>query len=163
MGDPGSGFHPFHAGPNGGNWDMPYDNKPDGAARGDTIFMTRGGRRIRRSAYTRRAYTRKTGTRVKGSRVPARLIPDVGAPGKWRYENMGAPGIGTLRKGDLTSLGYSSSAPTKTRRRAVDRAIKKYGKLSTLRKLNAVAVYTRRTSPAKSRIFKSDVRYVQKK
>lgn len=76
---------------------------------------------------------------------------------------MGAPGIGKLRKGDLSSLGYSASVPTRTRRAAVNRAIKKYGKLSTLRKLNAIAVYTRRTSPAKSRIFKSDVRYVQTK
>lgn len=71
--------------------------------------------------------------------------------------------IGKLRKGDLTSLGYSASAKTGTRRKAVNRAIKKYGKLSTLRKLNAVAVYTRRTSPAKSRVFKADMKYVQKK
>jgi hypothetical protein len=77
--------------------------------------------------------------------------------------HMGAPGIGKLQKGSLSSLGYSASASTKTRRRAVDRAIQKYGPLSTLRKLNAVAIYTRRTSPAKSRVFKSDVRYVQKK
>jgi hypothetical protein len=71
--------------------------------------------------------------------------------------------IPNLRKGSLISLGYSASASTKTRRRAVDRAIQKYGKLSTLRKLNAVAVYTRRTNPATSRVFTSDIRYVQKK
>lgn len=76
---------------------------------------------------------------------------------------MRAPGIGSLGKGDLSSLGYSVTSKAKTRRAAVNKAIKKYGKLSTLRKLNAVAVYTRRTSPAKSRVFKSDVRYVQKK
>jgi hypothetical protein len=85
------------------------------------------------------------------------MIPDVGAPGKWRY-----PGIGKLKQGDLTSLGYNTSDKAATRHRAVDRAIKKYGRLSTLRKLNAVAVYTRRTSPAKSRIFKADMKYVQK-
>jgi hypothetical protein len=71
--------------------------------------------------------------------------------------------IGPLKKGLMTKMGYSVSAKAKTRRRAVDRAVKKYGKLSTLRKLNAVAVYTRRTSPVKSRKFKSDVKYVQKK
>lgn len=71
--------------------------------------------------------------------------------------------IGPLKKGLLKRTGYSVTAKAKTRRRAVDRAVKKYGKLSTLRKLNAVAVYTRRTSPVKSRKFKSDVKYVQKK
>ncbi len=71
--------------------------------------------------------------------------------------------IGPLKKGKLTSLGYSSSSKQSTRRHAIDRAVAKYGKLSTLRKLNAVRVYTRRTSPKKSKTFKSDVRYVQKK
>lgn len=107
---------------------------------------------IRRKAYTTR----------RGTRYAARMIRDVGAPGKWRAEHMGAPGIGELKEGALSSVGYSSSAKTATRRKAVDRAIKKYGKLSTLRKLNAVAVYTRRTSPAKSRVFKADMKYVQK-
>ena len=71
--------------------------------------------------------------------------------------------IGPLKKGKLTSLGYRSTAKRSSRHRAIDRAVGKYGKLSTLRKLNAVAVYTRRTLPKKSRTFKSDVRYVQKK
>ena len=76
---------------------------------------------------------------------------------------MGAPGIGKLKTGELSSIGYSVGQKASTRHRAVDRAVAKYGKLSTLRKLNAVAVYTRRTSPKKSKAFKSDVRYVQKK
>lgn len=71
--------------------------------------------------------------------------------------------IGPLKKGLMKKVGYSVTAKASTRHRAVDRAVKKYGKLSTLRKLNAVAVYTRRTSPVKSRKFKSDVKYVQKK
>lgn len=131
---------------------------------GDTgllnIYPKFGGRMIRRRGYTRKAYTRKTGTHVRGSRVPSGLIRDVGAPGKGLK---GGPGIGKLQEGPLSSLGYTVNAKASTRRHAVDRAVKKYGKLSTLRKLNAVAVYTRRTSPAKSRKFKSDVKYVQKK
>lgn len=118
------------------------------------------GRAIRRRGYTRKAYTRKTGIRVRGSRVPSGLIRDVGAPGKGLK---GGPGIGKLRQGLMSSLGYSVTAKAKTRRAAVDKAVKKYGKLSTLRKLNAVAVYTRRTLPMRSRAFKSDVKYVQKK
>lgn len=111
-----------------------------------------GGRSIRRKAYTTR----------RGTHYKARMIPDVGARGKWRAEHRGAPGIGALTKGDLTSVGYSVGAKASTRRKAVDRAVKKYGKTSTIRKLNAVAVYTRRTSPAKSRVFKADMKYVQK-
>lgn len=79
------------------------------------------------------------------------------------FPGTGKPTIGKLKQGELSSLGYSVSAKPSTRHRAVDRAVARYGKLSTLRKLNAVAVYTRRTSPKKSRTFKSDVRYVQKK
>lgn len=114
--------------------------------------QTAGRRRIRRSAYTTR----------RGTHYKVRMIPDVGAPGKWRAEHMGAPGIGKLKQGDLTSVGYSVTAKTSTRRKAVDRAVKKYGKATTIRKLNAVAVYTRRTSPTKSKVFKADMKYVQK-
>lgn len=75
----------------------------------------------------------------------------------------GLKGIGPLKKGLLKKVGYDVTAPKTRRHAAVDRAIKTYGRLSTLRKLNAVAVYTRKRSPAKSRTFKSDVRYVQQK
>jgi hypothetical protein len=112
----------------------------------------KGGRSIRRKAYTTR----------RGTHYKSRMIPDVGARGKWRAEHMGAPGIGTLKQGDLKAVGYSVGAKTSTRRKAVDRAVKRYGKTSTIRKLNAVAVYTRRTSPTKSRMFKADMKYVQK-
>lgn len=71
--------------------------------------------------------------------------------------------IGPLKKGLLKKVGYSVTAPTSKRHAAVDRAVKKYGKTSTIRKLNAVAVYTRRRSPMKSRTFRSDMKYVQKK
>lgn len=71
--------------------------------------------------------------------------------------------IGPLKKGLLKKVGYSVTAPTSKRHAAVDRAVKKYGKTSTIRKLNAVAVYTRRRSPMKSRTFRSDMKYVQQK
>jgi len=85
--------------------------------------------------------------------------PKLGSARRTRRRNR----IGPLKKGLMKKVGYSVTAKASTRRRAVDKAVKKYGKLSTLRKLNAVAVYTRRTSPVKSRKFKSDVKYVQKK
>jgi hypothetical protein len=111
-----------------------------------------GGRRIRRKGYTTR----------RGTRVAARMIRDRGAPGKWRSVHRGESGIGALKEGGLTSVGYSVTAKTSTRRKAVDRAVKKYGKTGTIRKLNAIAVYTRRTSPTKSKAFKADMKYVQK-
>lgn len=110
------------------------------------------GRTIRRRGYIAR---RKGKTiRVKSARVK-----DMGLPGKWKEVRS----IGPLKEGKLETVGYSVGSKATARHRAVDRAVKRYGKLSTLRKLNAVRVYTRNTAPAKSRKFRSDVRYIQKK
>lgn len=73
----------------------------------------------------------------------------------------GMQGIRTLKKGLLTKVGYSVTAPVSRRRAAVKAAVKKYGRASTIRKLNAVAVYTRKSSPTKSRAFKKDMKYAQ--
>jgi hypothetical protein len=130
---------------------LEHDRSPTGLF----DYLPKRERTIRRKGYTA---TR----RGKTIRVRGRNIKDVGAPGKWK-DVTGKQGIGPLKQGELKAVGYSVTAKAPTRHRAVDRAVKKYGKLSTLRKLNAVSVYTRRTSPLKSRKFKSDVRYVQKK
>ncbi len=74
----------------------------------------------------------------------------------------GLKGIGPLKEGLLKKVGYSVSASKTRRHAAVKRAVKKYGKTSTIRKLNAVAVYTRKSSPAKSRAFRSDMKFAQK-
>ena len=123
-----------------------------------------GGRRrtIRRKGYTRKGYTRKSGVHVKGSHVRSGLIRDVGHPGKGVL-GTGKPGIGPLKKGELESVGYHRTAKASSRHRALNKAIKKYGSLSTYRKLNAVAVYTKRTSPAASKTFKADRDWVGKK
>ena len=74
----------------------------------------------------------------------------------------GLKGIGPLKQGLLKKVGYSVTASKTRRHAAVKRAVKKYGKASTIRKLNAVAVYTRKSSPAKSRAFRADMKFVQK-
>jgi hypothetical protein len=79
---------------------------------------------------------------------------------------MGAPGkgmnrIGTLKKGLLSKYGYKANASIAERHGALTKAVSAYGALSVLRKLNAVAVYTRRTAPAVSAIFKSDMKWVR--
>lgn len=111
---------------------------------------------IKRAAFVR--YTKKG----KHSLVREQCIRDVGAPGKG-YP--GGPGIGPLRKGELAKHGYTqvSSMSVLDRHIALDSAVKEFGSLSTWRKLNAVAVYTKRTAPAISRIFKEDMDYIRAK
>jgi hypothetical protein len=113
--------------------------------------MARSTRRCPRGTIYRRSYRRRTGRRVAGN-----CIADVGAPGKGLAS--GGPGIGQLRSGDLTRFGYDDVKDMSEARRhlALARAVATYGPLSVFRKLNAVYVYTRRTSPASSRIFKAD-------
>jgi hypothetical protein len=99
----------------------------------------------------------------KGKRtlVPASCIKDIGAPGKGL---VGRPGIGPLRKGELAKYGYISVAKLDVAERhsALKKAIDEYGSLSVWRKLNAVHVYTRRTSPATSAVLKEDMDWIRK-
>ena len=96
---------------------------------------------------------RKNGTRV---RVTAGCIKNVGNPGKGLAS--GAPGIGPLRKGDLSRFGYDhvTGMTEEARHAALTKAKAAYGSLTLWRKLNALYVYTRNTSPASSAIFKVD-------
>ena len=113
-----------------------------------------GNGRILRKAYVR--YTKK-GTHV---RVPASCIPDIGAAGKGLR---GTQGIGVLKKGNLVRFGYQQIAglDVATRRQALRKAVAAYGALTVWRKLNALSVYTRRTSPVTSRVAKEDMDWVR--
>jgi hypothetical protein len=117
--------------------------------------MARSTRRCPRGTIRRRAYRKRSGITVKAS-----CIRDVGAPGKGLASG---PGIGPLRSGDLSRFGYDNVVDMSAPRRhlALARATSAYGALSVFRKLNAVYVYTRRTSPASSRIFKADRDWVK--
>ena len=106
--------------------------------------------KIRRSAYTTRRHIH----------VPATLITDRGAPGKWASKH--GPGIGPLKEGSLTKFGYGPTKAPATRHRAIRKAVQSYGPLSTFRKLNAVAVYTKRTSRGKSKTYKADRNWVKR-
>lgn len=121
--------------------------------RGLTVRCKKG--MIRREAYVR--YSKK-GTRTL---VPAACIRDVGRPGKGI--RTGGPGIGPLRKGDLSQFGYErvTTLSVGNRRGALKKAVAAYGALTTWRKLNAVYVYTRITSPASSRVFKEDMNWIK--
>lgn len=109
-----------------------------------------GGRTIRR-----RGYTTKRGVHVRSARVR-----DVGAPGKWAAKH--GPGIGALKEGKLVRLGYAATKKATARHRALKKAVTRYGPLSTFRKLNAAATYTKRTSKGRSKTFKADRNWVKK-
>ena len=109
-----------------------------------------------RGMIRRRAYTKKNKSRVKSA-----CIKDRGAKGRWQTVNR-SKGIGPLKSGELRAVGYYALDPAPLRHTAVDKAVKKYGRNSTIRKLNAIAVYTRRTNPSRSKTYKTDMSYVQK-
>jgi len=114
---------------------------------------------IKRVAYHRKGYTRKNGTRVKSAEVGASCIKNTGEAGKWTTRHK-TRGIGTLKKGRLTRLGYSSKLYKGARHAALNRAIKAYGPLAVYRMLQAVATYAKRTSPNKAAIYRSDRNWV---
>lgn len=93
--------------------------------------------------------------------VPASCVTDMGAPGKGIPT--GEPGIGPLRKGNLNRFGYTSVTTLSEGRRhlALAKAVKVYGSLTVWRKLNAVYIYTKRTSPRSSAVFKADRDWVK--
>ena len=104
---------------------------------------------ILRAPYVRVAAGRRT-------LVRASCIKNMGNPGKGLPS--GAPGIGPLQKGDLSRFGYDHvvNMTSDARRLALAAAVKEYGSLTLWRKLNALYVYTRNTSPASSTVFKAD-------
>ncbi len=113
---------------------------------------------ILRAPYVR--YTRR-GTHV---RVPAACIPDVGAPGKGlRNTRRKGPGIGLLKQGNLSRYGYAKIADMSqdARRAALRKAVSAYGSLTVWRKLNALSVYTRRTSPDTSKKANADMDWIR--
>lgn len=95
-------------------------------------------------------------------RSKASCIRDRGAKGRWQTVRR-SKGIGPLKKGDLTAFGYSHTKPTAERHGALARAVAAYGRASTIRKLNAIAVYSKRTAPGRSATYTRDMHYVQKK
>lgn len=116
------------------------------------IPVVKGGRNCPRGMIRRKASVRSKSTCVK----------DLGARGRWQTVR-GTKGIGSLKEGELKSLGYSHTLTASQRHTAIDKAVKKYGRNSTIRKLNAIATYTKRTAPSRSKTYKTDQHYVQKK
>lgn len=112
---------------------------------------------IERSGYHRKAYTRSDGTKVKATFVGPSCIKDRGEKGK------GPKLFPKLRKGELSEFGYTlSDRLVGDRRHPLKKAIKKYGALSIMRKLNAVSILLKNTSPTKSARAKSDSKWISR-
>ena len=136
----------------------------DYAASNDKGSFITGGKdcpsgKIHRKGYTA---TRKSksllGRMLKRGttyRVKSTCVKDVGKPGKGKK-------LFTLKKGELTELGYSTSESADTRHAALAKAVGKYGRLSTFRKLNAASTLTKNTLPTKSKTMKTDRDWVKK-
>jgi len=106
---------------------------------------------IRRNSYTRRS----------GVRVSSTCIKDVGRPGKG-FQGIG-PGIGQLEEGELSKFGYEHvvKLSASDRHAALSKAVKEYGWLTVFRKLNALYVLTKNTSPATSTLFRNDRNWIK--
>lgn len=112
--------------------------------------------KILRKSYKRKSYVRKDGSRVKGSKVKASCIKDLGAEGK------GKKVVKILRVGSLRKYGYSMKSPFSSRQEALKKAVKQYGKSSTIKKLNVISLYNKRTHPKTSKRAKKDMDFVRK-
>lgn len=105
-----------------------------------------------RKRHTRKAYTRKTLARVAAVKVrPTTCVRGYQGPGK---------GIGTLKKGALSRYGYATSKSVRSRHIALNAAAKHDGPLAVYRRLNALAVYTKRTAPTTAKAALADRAYI---
>ena len=80
----------------------------------------------------------------------------------YRVKDACVPGIGPLKKGELKAKGYDATSSATVRHAAIAKAVGAYGRLSTLRKLNAVAVLNKNTSPTRAKTFRADRNWVKK-
>lgn len=110
---------------------------------------------IKRKSYRRSSYTKKSGVKVRGSYIKSSCIRDRGSRGK------GKKIIQSLKKGALSQYGYKVKSPKKSRRSSLRKAVKSYGKSSTIKKLNVIGVYNKRSSPSTVKKIKQDMEYVR--
>ena len=64
--------------------------------------------------------------------------------------------------GDLVNLGYSMTKKARSRHGALKKAVKKFGRATVSRKLNALAVFNKRRHPATARKARADRKYAMK-
>ena len=127
--------------------------------------LLKGGKTCRSGQILREGYTatRKKKTilgrllnRGTTYRVKASCIKNKGNPGK------GPAVIGPLKQGDLKTVGYDHTDSAEKRHTALIKAVSEYGPLSTLRKLNAIAVLNKNVAPTRAKIYRTDRDWIKK-
>ncbi len=113
---------------------------------------------IMRSGYRRKAYTRADGTRVRSARVRRDCIKGRGL----HPSRKGPRVIPKLKKGLLEKYGYHGREPVAKRHTALRKAERAYGSTNLIRKLNAIYVLNRNTSPSLAAKFKADENWVRR-
>lgn len=104
-------------------------------------------------SISRKSFIRKSGSKVHASCIKSKSLRSKGKKAKIYLPK--------LKSGSLTKYGYSVSEPQKSRKRSLKKAIKKYGKSGVIKKLNAVRLLTRNTSPKNSKKYTQDINFVQ--
>ena len=112
-----------------------------------------------RRSYSKKKYPRGSISRKKKSPIGKKI--------KARSRCVKSRGLRSrrvlppLKKGSLTRFGYTVHESVEKRRSALRRALKAYGYSSLIKKLNAVKILTKNTSPTNSKIYGSDIKYLQ--
>ena len=118
---------------------------------------------LRRKSYTRKSYTRSgSKKRVASAHVPSTCIKDRGPKGQGRNPRRLARFSGKMH---LSAFGYSTHKPVLERKKALDKAVNKFGELPVLRHLNLARNYQADDAIGhkSSRIMAEDIAYLSKK
>ena len=110
----------------------------------------------------RKSYKKRQGKKNRTIRVKAACIKDRGLPGTFADRFPGEKGIGRIEPGVLGHYGYEPDYRDPVRRGALRDACAVIKPLSIFRRLNALAVLTKQTDPARSAIYLEDRDWVKR-
>lgn len=116
-------------------------------------------KRCPKGSISRNSYTYKRKGSKRSIRVKPACVKSKGLRSRGKKSRSVIP---KLKKGGLKKYGYAVHDSATARHTALKKALKVYGYSTLIKKLNAVKVLSKNTSPKNSRIYGSDIRYVQK-
>jgi hypothetical protein len=107
-----------------------------------------------KGTVSRKSYTKKSGVKVKSACVKSTSLRSRGIIPKKVLQK--------LKTGSLTKYGYHIHDTKSIRYKALKKALKAYGFATLIRKLNAVRVLSRNTTPLNSKKYTNDIKYIEK-
>lgn len=113
---------------------------------------------IIREGYYRKSFKNKSGTKIKGSWVSPKCIKSV--TGKPHGEQ-----LFVLEKGVLGKYGYKevSKLSKEERHKSLKKAIKDgVEHITIIKRLNALSILNKNKNPILSKLYKTDMKYIQK-